>query len=107
MSLYPAAGTFPERNVFFAGTINGIVATPIKLTQEMTEDDFNLWGNLSIGHFCRRLDKSEHYGTGSINKVIEGTLYFWTHKADISVSNPGPEAYNFFHRMIIYTLAEG
>jgi hypothetical protein len=55
------------------------------------------WGILSIGISADALIKA-NIGTGSINKVIEGTLYFWTHKADISVSNPGPEAYNFFHR---------
>jgi hypothetical protein len=52
------------------------------------------WGILSIGHFCRRLDKANIWNRFNY-KVIEGTLYFWTHKADISVSNPGPEAYNF------------
>jgi hypothetical protein len=108
----PASGTFPRtESVVFAGTVNnGIVATPIKLTPgNDPEDDFNLVGNpYPSAISADALIKANISGTGSINKIIEGTLYFWTHKADISVSNPGPEAYNFSQDdYAIYTLAGG
>ncbi|MFT5715080.1 MAG: hypothetical protein ACI9WT_001656 [Flavobacterium sp.] len=108
----PTSGIFPRtESVVFAGTVNnGIVTTPIKLTPgNDPEDDFNLVGNpYPSAISADALIKANISGTGTINSVIEGTLYFWTHKADISLSNPGPEAFNFSQDdYAIYTLAGG
>jgi hypothetical protein len=53
----PAAGTFPERNQLFAGTVNNGGTTPIKLTQKHPEDDFNLVGILIHRPFLHALIK--------------------------------------------------
>jgi hypothetical protein len=57
----------------FAGTVNNVIVAPIKLTQEMTQKMILIWwGILSIGHFCRRLDKANVLGTGSITRLLRG-----------------------------------
>lgn len=70
---------------------NGEVFTQIELTPQTTDpfDDWNLVGNpypsaISADSFITQN-----------NAAISGTLYFWTHKQDISISNPGPGMYNY------------
>jgi hypothetical protein len=92
---YPAV----EEVVFKGKVNNGEVTIPIALTPNVaTDDDFNLVGNpypsaISADAFIR----ANISGSGTLNKAIEGTLYFWTHKNNIAIAslNPGPEAYNY------------
>jgi hypothetical protein len=96
----PTTGSFSRsESVVFSGTVNnGVVITPIALTPDTTdpEDDFNLVGNpYPSAISANALINANISTTGTINQTIDGTLYFWTHKGDISVSNPGPDAENF------------
>lgn len=108
----PTSGSFPRtESVVFTGKVNnGVVKTDIVLTPGTDpEDDFNLVGNpYPSAISADALIKANISGTGTINKTIEGTLYFWTHKADISVSNPGPDGLNFSQDdYAVYNLSGG
>lgn len=96
----PTTGTFPRtESVIFKGTVNnGVVPVPVLLSPGTidAEDDFNLVGNpypsaISADAFIL----ANINAGGTINQTIDGTLYFWTHKDDASVTNPGPDAYNY------------
>ncbi|WKL44906.1 GEVED domain-containing protein [Flavobacterium sp. ZE23DGlu08] len=88
----PTTGTFPKsESVVFNGVVNnGVVNTKIFNTPGTpTDDDWNLVGNpypsaISADAFINANSNS-----------IDATLYFWTHKQDISISNPGPDLLNF------------
>jgi hypothetical protein len=88
----PTAGTFPRNeSVVFNGVVNnGVVNTKIFNTPGTpTDDDWNLVGNPY---------PSAISATAFINanlSSIDATLYFWTHKQDISINNPGPDLLNF------------
>lgn len=109
----PTSGTFPmTQSVTFTGTVNnGVKTTAVSLTPGIpTDDDWNLVGNpypsaISADAFIN----ANIIGTGSINQTINGTLYFWTHKADIGAgANLGPDALNFSQDdYAVYTLAGG
>ncbi|WP_160130505.1 lamin tail domain-containing protein [Kordia antarctica] len=88
----PTAGTFPRtETVLFSGIVNnGVLTTPISLSADATDadDDWNFIGNpypsaISADDFV------------AFNTNITGTLYFWTHVDDVSISNPGPHAFNY------------
>ena len=88
----PSSGTFPRTaNVLFNGKFNnGLISVPLALSGNAANanDDFNLIGNpypsaISATAFIQN------------NPTISGTLYFWTHVADISPTNPGPNALDF------------
>jgi uncharacterized repeat protein (TIGR02543 family) len=102
--------------VIFSGKVNnGVVTTPVDLTPAVVpavaDDDFNLVGNpypsaISADEFI----KANISGTGTINKTIDGTLYFWTHKKDIEAAsiNAGPDAFNYSQDdYAVYTLSGG
>lgn len=86
----PTTGSFSRtESVVFSGKVNnGVVTTPIALSPGTDPgDDFNLVGNpypsaISADAFIN----ANIISTGTINKTIEGTLYFWTHAGDISTS---------------------
>jgi hypothetical protein len=88
----PTTGTFPKsESVVFNGVVNnGVVNTKIfKTPGTPTDDDWNLVGNPY---------PSAISATAFINanlNSIDATLYFWTHKQDISINNPGPDLLNF------------
>lgn len=88
----PDAGPFTGTSVVFTGNAlnNGVVEPSILLTTDSDNaNDWNLVGNpypsaISADSFITQNSAS-----------ISGTLYFWTHKQDISISNPGPGMYNY------------
>jgi hypothetical protein len=68
----------------------GTIKTEIALTPGLfNDDDFNLIGN----PYPSAIDADKFINTNK--DKIDGTLYFWTHKMDISAKNPGPDALNF------------
>lgn len=79
------------RTITFNGRLNtGIISVPVSLSQNNADanDDWNLLGNpypsaIFVDDFV------DH------NTNLDGTVYLWTHEDDISISNPGPNAYNF------------
>ncbi|AXG68490.1 amylopullulanase [Kordia sp. SMS9] len=88
----PTTGTFPRtETVTFSGTVNnGVITSPISLSADATDadDDWNFVGNpypsaISADDFV------------ALNTNITGTLYFWTHVDDASMSNPGPDVFNY------------
>ncbi|EDP98508.1 putative lipoprotein [Kordia algicida OT-1] len=88
----PTTGSFPRtENVTFSGAVNnGVITAPISLSADATdtEDDWNFVGNpypsaISADDFV------------TLNTNISGTLYFWTHIDDVSISNPGPDLFNY------------
>lgn len=88
----PTTGSFPRtESIMFSGTVNnGVITTPISLSADATDtdDDWNFIGNpypsaVSADDFV------------TFNTNITGTIYFWTHVDDVSVSNPGPDAFNY------------
>lgn len=98
--MVPSTGIFPrsESVTFDSGQAgnnpnkfnNGEVTIPLAFSGNPADDndDFNLVGNpypsaLSADDFI-----NENLGR------ISGTLLFWTHVAEISLANPGPEAFN-------------
>lgn len=88
----PTGGSFPATNtVSFTGKVNnGLVTVPIVLSGNNADalDDFNLVGNPYPSAIS-----ADKFITDNTN--FAGTLYFWTHRTGISVSNPGPDANNF------------
>ncbi len=87
-------GTFSPtqiQNATFSGEVNNGVITEIVATNSSPNTsvyDYNLVGNpypsaISADEFILQ------------NPNVGGTLYFWTHVDDISISNPGPDAQNF------------
>jgi len=88
----PTTGSFPRtESIMFSGVVNnGVITTPISLSADATDtdDDWNFIGNpypsaVSADDFV------------AFNTNITGTLYFWTHVDDISISNPGPDSFNY------------
>jgi hypothetical protein len=78
--------------VTFSGKVNnGII--PVSVVESgnvsSTTDDFNLIGNPYPSSIF-----ADKFITDNGSKT-SGTLYFWTHVANISTSNPGPNVYNF------------
>ena len=80
------------QNAIFSGEVNnGFVLQPVTTNNSPnTLSSYNLIGNpypsaISADEF---IIQNSFLGIG-------GTLYFWTHVNDISVSNPGPDAQNF------------
>ncbi|WCO01494.1 lamin tail domain-containing protein [Psychroserpens ponticola] len=79
------------RSITFNGPLNtGIIPVTVALSGNGADstDDWNLLGNpypsaISVDTFV------------SHNANLSGTVYLWTHEDDISISNPGPDAYNF------------
>lgn len=79
------------RSITFNGRLNtGDISVPVALSQNGADanDDWNLLGNpypsaIFVDDFV------DH------NTNLDGTVYLWTHEDDISISNPGPDAYNF------------
>jgi hypothetical protein len=102
-----------QSEVNFSGKVNnGPVTTPIELTPDTTDpnDDFNLVGNpypsaISADSFI----KANISTNLTTYNTIEGTLYFWTHKADLGGGiNIGPDALNYAQDdYAVYTLAGG
>jgi hypothetical protein len=96
----PTSGSFPTTNtVTFSGRVNnGIITPKIFETANIDagyvglnnpNDDYNLVGNPYPSAIS-----ADKFITANFSN-ISGTLYFWTHVGDISVSNPGPGLYNF------------
>lgn len=92
----PTTGAFPTTSsVTFTGGTNslttGNVIIPLALSQNIADnnDDFNLVGN----PYPSAIRANDFINANLPN--ITGTLYFWTHKNDISIANPGPGLYNF------------
>ena len=88
----PITGSFPRtESVVFSGAVNnGVITSPISLSADATDtdDDWNFVGNpypsaISADDFV------------TFNTNITGTLYFWTHVTDASISNPGPNTFNY------------
>ncbi|MFK7747830.1 MAG: lamin tail domain-containing protein [Kordia sp.] len=88
----PTTGSFPRtEDVTFSGAVNnGVITVPISLSADASDadDDWNFVGNpypsaISADDFV------------TLNTNITGTLYFWTHIDDVSISNPGPDAFNY------------
>ncbi|WP_298513538.1 lamin tail domain-containing protein [uncultured Kordia sp.] len=88
----PTTGSFPRtENVTFSGAVNnGVITSSVSLSADATDtdDDWNFVGNpypsaISADDFV------------TLNTNITGTLYFWTHVDDASMSNPGPDLYNY------------
>ena len=84
---YPSAPI----SVTYTGTVNtGTILTPLSLSANASDasDDYNLIGN----PYPSSIDANAFIDA---NLNTSGSLYFWTHVAAISVSNPGPDAQNF------------
>ncbi len=88
----PTTGSFPRtETITFNGPVNnGVITAPISLSADATDadDDWNFVGNpypsaISADDFV------------ALNTNITGTLYFWTHVDDASMSNPGPDTFNY------------
>ena len=92
----PTSVTFSPQalptTVSFLGVANNGVI-PIRIYESAnaasTTDDFNLIGNPYPSAIW-----ADKFITDNGVKT-SGTLYFWTHVADVSVSNPGPSVSNF------------
>ncbi|WP_033959779.1 lamin tail domain-containing protein [Psychroserpens jangbogonensis] len=79
------------RSITFNGRLNtGIIPVTVALSQNAadTTDDWNLLGNPYPSAIY-----ADEFIVHNIN--LSGTVYLWTHEDDISISNPGPDAYNF------------
>ena len=108
-AMYPSV----EEIVFSGKVNNGVITAPIALTPSIVDpkDDFNLVGNpypsaIDAKKFILA-NINSNLNTGS-NKIIDGTLYFWTHIGDISNTNGGPDGLNFStNDYAVYTLAGG
>ncbi|MBP2283804.1 hypothetical protein H4V97_002122 [Flavobacterium sp. CG_23.5] len=105
LTSYPAV----ESVVFNASsTVNkvntGSINVPIQLTPgTIADDDWNLVGN----PYPCAIDANKFINANSAN--IDGTLYFWTHKANLGGgANLGPDAYNYSQSdYAIYNLTGG
>jgi hypothetical protein len=78
--------------VTFSGKVNnGVVSVPIVESANATStiDDYNLIGN----PYPSAISANSFITTNGAK--TSGTLYFWTHVANISASNPGPSNNNF------------
>ena len=127
-SMYPGKGYIimvPEQQittstpvnsalVIFSGKVNnGVVTTPVALTPAVVpavaDDDFNLVGNPYPSAISADAFINANLSTnGTTYNTIEGTLYFWTHKKDLSANNLGPDAFNYSQDdYAVYTLAGG
>lgn len=89
----PTSGVFPKtESVTFTGTVNnGVIAPKIFLTPGTpSDDDWNLVGN----PYPSAISANDFINANLPN--ISGTLYFWTHKADLGGGlNLGPDTSNF------------
>jgi hypothetical protein len=98
-------GPSATTTVTFSGAVNNGVV-PISIVESgnvaNTADDFNLIGNpYPSGIFAD--DFIITNGTKT-----SGSLYFWTHVDDVSVTNPGPSLYNFItDDYAVYNLSGG
>ena len=87
-------GTFAPSQVqsaTFRGEVNnGIITEPVFINNSPTasEFDYNLVGN----PYPSAINADEFILQ---NPDISGTIYFWTHIDNISISNPGPYDYNY------------
>jgi hypothetical protein len=86
-------GSYPNStNVTFSGKVNNGVISPSIVESgnaANTADDFNLVGNpYPSAIFANKFITDNGTKTS-------GSLYFWTHVANVSTSNPGPNLYNF------------
>lgn len=81
----------PVTVTFSGAANNGVI--PIKIYESANTssaiDDYNFIGNPYPSAVW-----GKEFITDNGTKT-SGTLYFWTHVADISISNPGPGVYNF------------
>jgi hypothetical protein len=78
--------------VTFSGKVNnGVVSVPVveSANAASTIDDYNLIGN----PYPSAISANTFLTTNGAK--TSGTLYFWTHVANISASNPGPSGNNF------------
>ncbi len=78
--------------VTFSGKVNnGVISVPIVESANATStiDDYNLIGN----PYPSAISANTFLTTNGAK--TSGTLYFWTHVANLSSSNPGPEINNF------------
>lgn len=105
---------YTSATVIFSGKVNnGVVTTPIVLTPDVVpavaDDDFNLVGNPYPSAISADTFINANLSTnGTAYNTLEGTLYFWTHIKDLSLSNSGPDAYNYSQDdYAVYTLAGG
>jgi hypothetical protein len=91
--------------VTFSGKVNnGVVSVPVveSANASSTTDDYNLIGNPYPSSIY-----ANKFITDNGTKT-SGTLYFWTHVGNISVSNPGPDVYNFISSdYAMYNLSGG
>lgn len=105
----PTSGPFspsatPVTVTFTGAANNGII--PIKIFESAnagsTIDDYNLVGN----PYPSAIWANKFINDNGLN--TSGTLYFWTHVADVSISNPGPSASNFITAdYALYNLSGG
>ncbi len=102
----PTTGSFPRTDTpVFTGAINnGVQTYPLGMSGNPANnnDDFNLTGN----PYPSAISANTFINTNLPN--ISGTLYFWTHKGNISSSNPGPDMQNFISSdYAMYNLSGG
>lgn len=99
-------GTYPNTvDVTFSGKVNNGVV-PIAIVESgnaaNTADDFNLVGN----PYPSAIWANEFINDNGTK--TSGSLYFWTHVANVSSSNPGPDIYNFItDDYAVYNLSGG
>ncbi len=100
-----AFGPSATTTVTFSGAVNnGVVSINIVESENVanTADDFNLIGN----PYASAISADSFILTNGIK--ISGSLYFWTHVGNVSVSNPGPNTYNFISDdYAVYNLSGG
>ncbi|NNT70859.1 choice-of-anchor D domain-containing protein [Flavobacterium sp. IMCC34852] len=101
LAFAPSATT----TVTFSGPVNnGVIQIPIVESGNAanTADDFNLIGN----PYASAIFADDFITTNGTK--TSGSLYFWTHVDDVSVSNPGPSLYNFItDDYAVYNLSGG
>ncbi|NIC02895.1 choice-of-anchor D domain-containing protein [Flavobacterium sp. J49] len=87
-----AFGPSATTTVTFSGPVNnGVISIGIVESGNPanTADDFNLIGN----PYPSAIFADDFITTNGAK--TSGSLYFWTHVDDVSISNPGPNLYNF------------
>jgi hypothetical protein len=101
LAFAPSAST----SVTFSGAVNnGVIQIPVVESDNAvnTADDFNLIGNPYPSAIF-----ADDFITTNGTKT-SGSLYFWTHVDDVSVTNPGPSLYNFItDDYAVYNLSGG